>query len=342
LRGLATVARVDDAKDIRDKAEAQGMNAVLLYDAACQALARAKATDEVREIRDRAQALRAYARQAKNRRLELDATEIRIRAERRIGELMAAQRDGVGLNVGARGNPGGRGAPIVRAADGPAHPTLADASIDKHLADQARRLAALPAEEFEALLATGRERVEQKRARLALDLIGIGREHFRTIGTGEVEWYTPSKYVEAARQVLGEIDLDPASSEVAQQVVQARHYWTVADDALAQPRWNGRVFLNPPYVHPALSRFVERLVAEVQAGHVTAAILLTHNNTDTTWFHLAGAAASALCFPRGRIAFIDPHGDRCAPVQGQCFFYFGPDSRAFHRHFQAIGLILWP
>src|SRR5262249_13164608 len=127
LRGLATVARVDDAKDIRDKADAQGMNAVLVYDAACQALASAKATDEVREIRDRAQALRAYARQAKNRQLELDATEIRIRAERRIGELMAAQRDGVGLNVGARGNPGGRGAPIVRDGDGPAHPTLADA-----------------------------------------------------------------------------------------------------------------------------------------------------------------------------------------------------------------------
>lgn len=57
--------------------------------------------------------------------------EIRIRAERRIGELMEAQREGVGFNSGAMGV-----GSEVR-VDG--RPTLAEAGIDKHLADRALR-----------------------------------------------------------------------------------------------------------------------------------------------------------------------------------------------------------
>ena len=82
--------------------------ALVRYDAACHALAEAKAVDEVLKIRNVAEAMRASARQAKNRELEIDAAEIRIRAERRIGQLMKAQRESVGLAKGTKGqlNPG--------------------------------------------------------------------------------------------------------------------------------------------------------------------------------------------------------------------------------------------
>jgi hypothetical protein len=66
---------------------------------------------------------------------ERRSTQFRARAlaavERRIGEVMAELRAAGKLAKGAKGNPKGRGAKIVRVADGPAHPTLADQCVDK-------------------------------------------------------------------------------------------------------------------------------------------------------------------------------------------------------------------
>ena len=59
------------------------------------------------------------------------------------------------------------------------------------------------------------------------------------------EHYTPAKYVEAVRYVLGEIDLDPASCEVANQIVNATLFYDIVTDGLRKP-WSGRVFVNPP------------------------------------------------------------------------------------------------
>lgn len=161
----------------------------------------------------------------------------------------------------------------------------------------------------------------------------------RAQGTGENEWYTPPDIIEAAREVLGAFDLDPASNDTAQETVRAKKYFTQDDDGLTQ-EWHGCVWLNPPYSQPAITHFVEKLVAEYQSGRVTEAILLTHNYTDTSWFHTAASACTAVCFTRGRIAFLSPTGEKAAPTQGQAFTYFGDNVEKFREHFASLGFVL--
>src|ERR1700730_473795 len=106
------------------------------YDAACRALAEARSVDEVKDIRDKAMALRLYAQQANNKDLEADAAEIRLRAERRLGKTTQAQKETVGFNEGGRPKTGFTENPVSVSP-----PTLAEAGIDKNLAHGARTLA---------------------------------------------------------------------------------------------------------------------------------------------------------------------------------------------------------
>lgn len=159
--------------------------------------------------------------------------------------------------------------------------------------------------------------------------------------TGRVEWYTPPKYLDAAREVLGEIDFDPASSDAAQKLVQAIQYFTKKDDGLKQ-EWHGRVWLNPPYTRAEIRQFVSKLVQEYEAGRVSAAIMLTHRFTDTGWFHEAGAACAAICFTRGRVKFIGADGSIASPTQGQAFFYYGDNRRLFTARFRGFGFVSVP
>ena len=85
------------------------------------------------------------------------------------------------------------------------------------------------------------------------------------------------------------------------------------------------------------------MVQEVKANRVTAAIMLTHNCTDTVWFHEALKAADCICFTRGRISFLDTDGVALySPTQGQAFFYFGDDIGRFAAFFAEIGFIVTP
>jgi phage N-6-adenine-methyltransferase len=157
--------------------------------------------------------------------------------------------------------------------------------------------------------------------------------------SGAVEWYTPPEFIEAARQVMGGIDLDPASNDLAQEVVRASTYHTAETDGLAQ-EWTGRVWLNPPYAAGEIDRFISKLVAEHTAGRVTEAVLLVHSRTDTAWFHEA-ASAAAICFTRGRVRFQRPDGSGDAPPIGSAFLYFGDNPGRFVAAFGSMGLVFF-
>jgi hypothetical protein len=154
--------------------------------------------------------------------------------------------------------------------------------------------------------------------------------------TGQPEWYTPAEYIEAARKVLGEIELDPASSTVAQKTVLAKLYYTADDDGLSKG-WAGRVWLNPPYAADLVGKFVDKLCEHFLAGDVPAALLLVNNATETTWFQRAAKLASAIVFPKGRVKFLDENGEPGAPLQGQVVLYFGADTDGFLSAFGEFG-----
>jgi ParB family chromosome partitioning protein len=164
--------------------------------------------------------------------------------------------------------------------------------------------------------------------------------HIRgTFGTGENEWYTPEKHIILARKVLGGIDLDPASSAVANKTVDAAEYFTEIDDGLKK-NWNGRVWLNPPYAQPDIAHFADKMIQEWNSGRVESAIVLTHNYTDTVWFQSLIHAATAFCLTRGRVRFVSPSGQLAAPTQGQAFFYFGKEKTSFCKVFKQIGSVV--
>ncbi|HSG70117.1 MAG TPA: DNA N-6-adenine-methyltransferase, partial [Planctomycetaceae bacterium] len=213
--------------------------------------------------------------------------------------------------------------------------TLEDLGLNKSQSSRWQQLAAIEDKQFYRAI----EQIEVSGEDLTFEALMRAAKHtHRTAFTGNNEWYTPREYIESARRVLKTIDLDPASSEVAQQTVQAEQYFDEAADGLQQ-EWFGNVWLNPPYSRDLLPKFVSKLVEEKQSGNVKTAILLTHNYTDTVWFHTAEAVADRICFTLGRISFVDTLGDRCSPTQGQTFFYFGDKPHSFDAEFSKWGFV---
>jgi len=179
---------------------------------------------------------------------------------------------------------------------------------------------------------------------LAVALIAKSLNATRVKGlTGEVEWYTPVKFIDAVVAVMGAIDLDPASSAAAQAHVKADKFFTIDDDGLSQP-WAGRVFLNPPYAMPFIKQFAARMADAWDKGEIEQGILLANNATDTEWFHIAAAACTALCFTKGRSSFLKSMAGELSemdtPTHGQVFLYFGTQVSRFAEVFENYGLIL--
>lgn len=157
--------------------------------------------------------------------------------------------------------------------------------------------------------------------------------------TGDQESFTPAIYVEAARVAMGKIDLDPASNPQAQKTVKADVFYTKSDNGL-EKSWTGNVFLNPPYSHPDIALFVDKLLHHFTNGDVFQAILLTNDNTDTAWFQSSARKASAVCFVSKRINFLKNNGETSSPTNGQSFFYFGKRVKEFCREFSPFGLLM--
>jgi hypothetical protein len=115
------------------------------YEEARRSLDRCSKVDEAKAIRDKAEALRAYGRQANDHELETWAAEIKVRAQRRIGEISSAleKGHGTGKNGAFKLPPSGS----LKAV------TLKTAGLTPQAAHRCERIAGIPEDEFEFVLA---------------------------------------------------------------------------------------------------------------------------------------------------------------------------------------------
>ncbi len=157
----------------------------------------------------------------------------------------------------------------------------------------------------------------------------------------DIEWWTPKKYIVAVRKVLGTIDLDPASSILANKVVQAKKIFTEKDDGLKQ-EWSGRVFLNPPYGGTAGAAFAEKLYESLGSDVDEAILLVNSRATDAEWFQKC--FNGLICFTHHRIDFDSPNKKISSSTHGSCFVYFGPNEDKFAKEFGGFGNVVkrWP
>ncbi len=301
-------------------------NALAKLDKATQMLAEAKNLDEVKNIMDIAEAARTYARAAKlGLEAQNHAAEIKLRSERKAGEML----------IQLERKPEGRPNKLFNAGIVSEYKeVLEDQEIPNTTAHRWQGVAKIPEKVFEHHIAEIQETGQE------LTTSGLLREvknvHVSN-NSGENEWYTPDIYISAARAVLGTIDIDPASSELANKTVKATKYYTKDIDGVSQ-EWRGKCWMNPPYSTDEIRRFIEKYAESVKSGSVTEGIVLVNNATETNWFSTLISVSAAVVFPCSRIKFIDKNGvPNGAPLQGQAFLYAGNNPEKFLEMFTGFG-----
>jgi ParB family chromosome partitioning protein len=161
-----------------------------------------------------------------------------------------------------------------------------------------------------------------------------------SFNSGENEWYTPKYIIDAVVKVMGKIDVDPASSEIANKTINAKIFYTIETNGLKQ-KWTGNVWLNPPYSQPLIFEFSEAVCKKFEKEEFEEICILVNNATETKWFQNMLKICSSVCFLNGRVKFIDVKGNpNSAPLQGQAIIYMGSNTVGFKKIFNELGVVL--
>jgi len=121
------------------------------YEAARKALTEAVMFDEVMNIRNVAEQAALYAKQANDTDLIQKATEIKVRAERKAGEMLRKAKD-----IGQRADRGDTHQQERMSDASTFAPTLAEIGITRDQSSRYQKLAAMPDEHFETAVETAK------------------------------------------------------------------------------------------------------------------------------------------------------------------------------------------
>lgn len=187
--------------------------------------------------------------------------------------------------------------------------------------------------------------------------------------SGDTEYYTPEFITDGSREVMGSIDLDPATSKTANHFVKAENIFTAKDDGLAQP-WFGNIWMNHPFhsgwkackpdcqrvsclkinkktgqarghiYHdiPSNLDWVKKFIREYTEGRVEQACCITYACTSETWFKQL--LFHPQCFLQPRTNYYLPDGTLKAGVtKGSVVTYLGDNLDAFVSVFSKYGVV---
>lgn len=158
--------------------------------------------------------------------------------------------------------------------------------------------------------------------------------------SGDTEYYTPQFIIESARQTLGDIDLDPASSATANRIVGAKRIYTAEDDGLTQP-WTGNVWMNHPFGRESNPKWIEKLVGSYKSGSVRNACCITFACTSERWFQ--SLFNHPMCFLSPRTNYYLADGTlKTGVTKGSVVTYLGNYQDDFFKYFWSLGRCVMP
>ena len=313
-------------------------------------LEEAKDLNDILEVNDIARAAAEYARAAKlGLEAQNTAAEIALRAQRKAGDYLSKIPKEKNQHTSAVPMSGqhNEDRPIREFYDNPAtwrktnayRKALEESGTTTQDASRWQRIANIPEPQFEAFIeetkARGEELTTNKAVKVANN-ITVAANHYG--GDDGDEWYTPPEIIEASRNVMGLITLDPATCIAAQKKHKAQRYYTKEEDGLSK-KWVGNVFLNPPYSTPLINLFIDKAVSEYDNGNMDQAVIVVNNSSDTKWFHSL-ANRFHFCITRGRLKFWRNDRESFSARQGQCIFYLGKNTDGFIETFSRFGIVV--
>lgn len=153
--------------------------------------------------------------------------------------------------------------------------------------------------------------------------------------SGNFEYYTPIDLVNAAREVMGSIDLDPASSEQANRLISATRFYS--EDGLNKP-WFGNIWMNHPFSRVNNPLWIHHLVSWYEEISKRQACCITFAATSEKWFR--PLLNYPQCFIHGRTNYYLPNGEKKKGVtKGSVITYLGDNTEDFSRVFSKFGTV---
>lgn len=153
--------------------------------------------------------------------------------------------------------------------------------------------------------------------------------------SGNTEWYTDPLIINAAVRVMGYIDLDPASSVVANQYIMAKKIFTIKDNGLQQ-KWFGKIWMNHPFGKGSNSLWINKLEEEYSSGSVSEACCITFTATSERWFKPLIKRPQCYLCPRTNYYLLSGQ-KKSGVTKGSVVTYYGNDVKKFADAFRLLG-----